>query len=129
MSMAADIASLELIAAVHQMPIMDQKAFDHLVHRLQQHVSHFEWVGLYLLERSGDPHYFLKAAAGDQVPESMARKAILQVEIPSSAEDVLGKLTVTSNTAVAFDESDYTSLAALVAEIGKKIEQSNENHQ
>lgn len=120
MSMAADIATLELIAAVHQVTELDQSTYDNLVHRLQKQVAHFEWVGIYLLDHMN--HYDLKASSGEQMPESIARKAILQVPITSSCEEVLGRITVTSSTAIAFDESDYTSLEALAFEIGKKLE-------
>ncbi|RXT04907.1 hypothetical protein [Ammoniphilus sp. CFH 90114] len=127
MSMAADIVTLELIAAVHQVTEVDQTTYDHLVHRLQNQVAHFDWVGIYLLDSLNE--YDLKASSGDQMPESIARKAILQVPITSSCEEVLGRITVTSKTAIAFDESDYTSLEALAYEIGKKVEQSLKNHQ
>lgn len=125
MSKAADIASLELIAAVHQVTKIDQETFEHLVHRLNKQVPHFEWVGLYLLDNQ---QYSLKATAGDQTPVSIARKAILQMPITSSCDDVFGKLMVTSS-AVAFDESDYTSLEALAMELGKKMEQLMTSHQ
>lgn len=125
MSKAADIASLELIAAVHQVTKIDQKTFEHLVHRLNKQVTHFEWVGLYLLDNQ---QYILKATAGDQTPVSIARKAILQMPVASSSGKVLGKLMVTSS-AVAFDESDYTSLEALAMELGKKMEQLMKKHQ
>ncbi|HJV46151.1 MAG TPA: hypothetical protein VJ824_10565 [Bacillota bacterium] len=128
MSMAADIASLELIAAVHQSTKMDQAAFNHLVHRLQQHVTHFEWVGLYLKD-TDENQLNLKATAGEQSTESIARKAILQVPILNQEQQIIGKFTITSKKAIAFDESDYTSLAALAKELGKKIEQTKKSHQ
>lgn len=121
MSMAADIVSLELIAAVHQVTELDQTTFDHLVHRLHSQVAHFEWVGLYLLDSSNE--YVMKASSGEQMPESIARKAILQIPITSSCEEIMGRITVTSRTAIAFDESDYTSLEALAVEFGKKLEE------
>jgi putative methionine-R-sulfoxide reductase with GAF domain len=124
MSMAADIASLELIAAVHQITNLDQSAYEHVVHRLHQQVAHFEWVGLYMEENS---QFVLKASAGDQSPESIARKSILQVPITYASEPVLGRIMVTSKVAVAFDESDFTSLTALATELGKKIEQTQTN--
>jgi putative methionine-R-sulfoxide reductase with GAF domain len=130
MSMAADIASLELIAAVHQMTKMDQATFEHLVHRLEQHVAHFEWVGLYLQEKDEEPTTLsLMASAGEQSTESIARKAILQVPITGQMQQVIGRFTITSKKAIAFDESDYTSLAALAEELGKKIEQTRLKHQ
>lgn len=116
MSKAADITTLELIAAVHQVTEMNQLTYELLVHRLHKQVAHFEWVGLYLLSNQ---QYALKASAGDQTPDSLARKSILQVPIISSSEEVLGKLMVTSS-AVAFDDSDFTSLEALGLEVGKK---------
>lgn len=125
MSKAADITTLELIAAVHQAKEMNQSTFELLVHRLHQQVAHFEWVGLYLLS---DQQYVLEASAGDQTPDSLARQSILQVPIMSSCEDVLGKLMVTSST-VAFDDSDFTSLEALAIEIGLKIETTAKNRQ
>lgn len=118
MSKAADITTLELIAAVHQATEMNQTTYELLVHRLHEQVTHFEWVGLYLLS---DQQYVLEASAGDQTPDSLARKSILQVPIVNSCEEVLGKLMVTSS-AVAFDDSDFTSLEALAFEIGVKIE-------
>jgi len=127
MSMAADIVTLELIAAVHQVTELDHTTYQHIVHRLNTQVAHFEWVGLYLLDNSNE--YVIRASSGDFVPESIARKAILQIPITSSCKEVLGRVTVTSRAAIAFDESDYTSLEALAVEIGKKLEQTLENHQ
>lgn len=125
MSKAADIVSLELIAAVHQVTEVDETTYERLVHRLHKQVAHFDWVGLYLVV---DDQLVLKTAAGDEAPESIARKSILQVPITSSCGVGFGKLMVTSS-AVAFDESDYTSLEALALEIGKKMEEVLQKHQ
>ncbi|RKD21043.1 hypothetical protein BEP19_15295 [Ammoniphilus oxalaticus] len=123
MSKAADITTLELIAAVHQVTVMDQSVYELLVERLHRQVVHFEWVGLYLLH---DNQYKLTASAGDQTPDSLARKSILQVPISSSSGELYGKLTVTNSRAIAFDDSDFTSIEALAVEIGLKIESLTE---
>lgn len=125
MSMAADIVSLELIAAVHQFTEMDQGAYDLLVHRLHQQVAHFEWVGLYLYD---DQELSLRSSAGEQSLESIARKSILQIPIPSPSGKLLGKLTVTCKKAVAFDESDFNALTALASEIGAKLNRQKQEH-
>lgn len=125
MSKAADIATLELIAAVHQATAMDRAMFERLAQRLHKQVAHFEWVGLYLYI---DQQYELKASAGEQTPDSLARKSILQVPIADAKGKVYGKITITNSGAAAFDDSDFTSLEALAFEIGAKIEDLN-NHQ
>ena len=101
MSKAADITTLELIAAVHQAKEMNHRTFELLVHRLHQQVAHFEWVGLYLLSRTNS--MFLKLQLGIIRLLLTCSQSILQVPIMSSCEDVLGKLMVTSS-AVAFDD-------------------------
>lgn len=119
MSKAADITTLELIAAVHQASTMDRALFESLANRLHRQVNHFEWVGLYLFV---DQQYMLEASAGDHTPDSLARKSILQVPIVDANGNLYGKLTVTNSSATAFDDSDFTSLEALALEIGIKME-------
>lgn len=119
MSVSTDIASLEIIAAVSKCRSLDE-ASNYLVHTLQKHVAHFDWVGLYLINEG---EFELIASAGEEFPYPSQRKEILQVPILSLNGDLLGKITVTSKKKVAFDQTDYTTLETLAEELSLKIQE------
>ncbi|GAB7389313.1 hypothetical protein BSNK01_31510 [Bacillaceae bacterium] len=117
MSVEADIASLKLIAAMHQSS-RSEESYDDLVHKLYSQVPHFEWVGLYL-KKNGVLRQI--ASAGDDVSSPVYHHAILQIPLYDNEQEEIGKLMVATRDEATFDETDYQSLEVLAREISRRI--------
>ncbi|WP_047152333.1 hypothetical protein [Aneurinibacillus tyrosinisolvens] len=115
MSISTEIASLETLALIHRTDDMEY-IYNRLVYNFRR-VSHFDWIGLYILEGST---LKLKASSNDTGPFSLARKSILQVPIKVEGH-LLGKILVMGRPSIHIDESDHIAVEKVTEEIGKKL--------
>lgn len=117
MSIKTDLASIEIIAEVHQSKDL-RKSFQEMVHRLHQQVSYFDWVGLYLQEGG---ELSLEAASDMENHLSWECNAELRIPIEDPNQEELGKLVVRSKQPVCFDITDISTLKTLAAEISQRL--------
>lgn len=116
MSISTDLASLEIVALIHQSDSMEQ-VFPRLV-KILKRVHHFQWIGIYLSEENQPT---LKAASDEDLPYSISRHPIMQVPILDEENEQKGHITVFSRPSIPFDPSDYTSILKIGEEIGRNI--------
>lgn len=117
MSIKTDVASLEVLAKVHQSENLIE-TFEDMVHTLQTKVSYFDWVGIYMLE--GDES-ILKAASDMKSDMDWEANSELRIPIETATEQPLGKIVVKSRQLICFDQTDITTLQTLAAEISKRL--------
>lgn len=117
MSIKTDIASLEILAQVYQGQNLKQ-TFESMVTTLQQQVSYFDWVGLYL--NQGE-ELVLEAASCFDNTLTWESNSELRIPIHNHADHELGKLVIRSKQPLCFDITDLSTLKKLAAEISSKL--------
>lgn len=117
MSIKTDLASLEIIAAVHKSQDLRQTFFE-MVHRLQKQVSYFDWVGLYL--QHGE-EVLLEAASNMEDQLTWECNAEIRIPIKNNLEETIGKIVVKSRQPICFDVTDISTLQTVAEEISKKL--------
>ena len=116
MSKSTDLASLEILALIHQTDSMEE-AYPRLI-KILNRIHHFHWVGIYINEGEAS---VLKASSDDDLPLSISRQPIMQIPIMNYDDKKVGNITIMSKLSYPFDPLDYTSLLKIGEEIGKNI--------
>jgi putative methionine-R-sulfoxide reductase with GAF domain len=116
MSISTDLASLEIMALIHQTNSIEE-AYPRLI-KILNRIHHFQWVGIYINENKTS---VLKAATDEDMPLFVSRQQIMQVPITNGNGEKVGNITVISKFSKPFDPLDYSSLLKIGEEIGKSI--------
>ncbi len=117
MSIYTDLASLKIIASVHQNQSLEH-VFEDMVHKLQHQVAYFDWVGIYLME--GDT---LKLKAASCLENELSWECNSELRIPIKSRRMeIGKLVVRSRQPICFDVTDVSTLKTLAKEISTKLQ-------
>lgn len=117
MSINTDLASIEIIAAVHKSQDLRQTFFE-MVHRLHEKVSYFDWVGVYLAH--GD-EMVLEAATNMENELTWEHNSQLRIPIKNSVGETVGQIVVKSRHPICFDLTDISTLETVAAEISRKL--------
>ncbi|WP_026690878.1 hypothetical protein [Alteribacter aurantiacus] len=118
MSIATDVASLEIMADIYKKKSLDailKKTVDTLV----ENVSYIDWAGVYCVEGEEDAR--LMAASEEGRDLSWESNAELKFPIKDANENILGVLIVRSKEAICFDVTDVSTLEEIatgLAEVG-----------
>ncbi|WP_202080948.1 GAF domain-containing protein [Caldalkalibacillus salinus] len=117
MSIQTDLASLEVIATVHQSSDMED-AIQQMVAKLQQDVPYFDWVGIYLYQGED---MVLKAASDMENQLTWESNSELRIPIEDESERQYGKIVVRSRQPICFDITDVSTLKTLAKELRQRL--------
>jgi putative methionine-R-sulfoxide reductase with GAF domain len=117
MSINTDLASIEIIASLYRGQDL-REAYLELVHKLQEKVTYFDWVGLYL--KQGE-EMVLEAASDMGDPLTWECNSELRIPIKDTKELELGKIVVRSQQPICFDITDVSTLRSVAEVLSQKL--------
>lgn len=117
MSIHTDLASIQIIAAVHKSQDLRQTFFE-MVHKLQEKVAYFHWVGVYLKQGN---EVFLEAATDMHNDLTWEYNSQLRIPIRNNLGEDVGEIVVKSRQPICFDVTDISTLETVAAEISQKL--------
>lgn len=117
MSIATDLASLEVLAKILKKKELDQ-ILNECVKTLNKEVPNFDWVGIYLhkgpethLVAASDLHHHLDGEANAQ----------LSIPLENNSQEQMGKIVIRSKDPFCFDTTDVTTLETLARELSLRL--------
>ncbi|PYZ96900.1 GAF domain-containing protein [Alteribacter lacisalsi] len=118
MSIATDVASLQIMADIYQKKSSNQ-ILQKTVDCLTEQVTYIDWAGIYHAEPDEEPN--LLAASNEETDMSWETNAELKFPIEDAAGSTIGVLVVKSREAICFDVTDVSTLEEIAAGLAEIV--------
>ena len=116
MSIATDIASLQIMAEVYKKKNL-QDILTKTVHSLVDQVPYIDWSGIYFYENDSDVR--LIAASDEEHDLAWESNGELKFPIKNTENENIGVMVVRTREVIAFDVTDVSTLEMIAGAIGE----------